>query len=88
EVKRRQALQQMKDEPVTEPRFNHIVPTLYDDYRLGIMLSPWIDGEPIHQLSPPLISQLCYTLDACVDQGLMEWDLCRGNLRVDRLDQL
>ncbi|MDF7757821.1 phosphotransferase, partial [Klebsiella pneumoniae] len=56
EVQRRQALQQLKDDPVTAPRFTHIVPTLYADYRLGILLSPWIDGEPIHQLTPPLIA--------------------------------
>ncbi len=40
EVQRRQALQQLKDDPVTAPRFTHIVPTLYADYRLGILLSP------------------------------------------------
>lgn len=84
EVQRRQALQQLKDDPVTAPRFTHIVPTLYADYRLGILLSPWIDGEPIHQLTPPLIAQLFTTLEACEEQGLMEWDLCSGNLLVDR----
>lgn len=78
EVQRRQALQQLKDDPVTAPRFTHIVPTLYADYRLGILLSPWIDGEPIHQLTPPLIAQLFTTLEACEEQGLMEWDLCSG----------
>ena len=88
EVQRRQALQQLKDDPVTAPRFTHIVPTLYADYRLGILLSPWIDGEPIHQLTPPLIAQLFTTLEACEEQGLMEWDLCSGNLLVDRQEQL
>jgi hypothetical protein len=39
EVQRRQALQRLKDDPVTAPRFTHIVPTLYADYRLGILLS-------------------------------------------------
>ena len=42
EVQRRQALQRLKDNPVTAPRFTHIVPTLYADYRLGILLSPLI----------------------------------------------
>ncbi len=42
-----EALQQLKDDSVTAPPFTHIVPTLYADYRLGILLSPWIDGEPI-----------------------------------------
>lgn len=88
EVQRRQALQRLKDNPVTAPRFTHIVPTLYADYRLGILLSPWIDGELIHQLTPPLIAQLFTTLEACEEQGLMEWDLCRGNLLVDHQEQL
>ncbi|HGA2224927.1 TPA: AarF/UbiB family protein [Klebsiella variicola] len=88
EVQRRQALQRLKDDPVTAPRFTHIVPTLYADYRLGILLSPWIDGELIHQLTPPLIAQLFTTLEACEEQGLMEWDLCRGNLLVDHQEQL
>jgi hypothetical protein len=79
EVQRRQALQRLKDDPVPRPRFTHIVPTLYADYRLGILLSP-IDGEPIHQLTLPLIAQLFTTLEACEEQGLMEWDLCSGNL--------
>lgn len=88
EVQCRQALQRLKDNPVTAPRFTHIVPTLYADYRLGILLSPWIDGELIHQLTPTLIAQLFTTLEACEEQGLMEWDLCRGNLLVDRQAQL
>ena len=37
EVQRRQALQRLKDDPNTAPRFTHIVPTLYADYRLGIL---------------------------------------------------
>ncbi len=88
EVQRRQALQRLKDDPNTAPRFTHIVPTLYADYRLGILLSPWIDSEPIHQLTPPLIAQLFTTLEACEEQELMEWDLCSGNLLVDREEQL
>lgn len=88
EVQSRQALQRLKDNPVTAPSFAHIVPTLYADYRLGILLSPWIDGELIHQLTPSLIAQLFTTLEACEEQGLMEWDLCNGNLLVDREEHL
>ncbi len=48
EVQRRQALQRLKDDPNTAPRFTHIVPTLYADYRLGILLSPdrWRADSP------------------------------------------
>ncbi len=49
---------------------------------------PLIHGEPIHQLTPPLIAQPFTTLEACEEQGLMEWDLRSGNLLVDRQEQL
>ena len=80
-------MQQLKDDPVTAPRFTHIVPTLYADYRLGILLSP--DRRRADTpVDPPLIAQLFTTLEACEEQGLMEWDLCSGNLLVDRQEQL
>ncbi|MCF6692545.1 AarF/UbiB family protein [Klebsiella michiganensis] len=88
EVQRRQDLQRLKENPNTAHRFAHIVPTLYADYRLGVLLSPWIDGEHINHLTPTLTKQLFSTLEACEEQGLMEWDLCAGNLLVDRYGKL
>ncbi len=48
---------------------------------------PGFDGEPIHQLTPPPIAQRFMTLEACEEEGPMEWDLCSGNLLVDRQEQ-
>ena len=39
-------------------------------------------------MTPPLIARLFTTLEACEERGLMEWDLCSGNLLVDRQEQL
>lgn len=88
EVQRRQDLQALKQHPQTRDRFTHIVPTIYANYRLGIILSPWIEGTHIQQLTSQLVGQLFETLQACEEHGLMEWDLCSGNLLVDDHQQL
>ena len=53
EVQRRQALQQLKDDPVTAPRFTHIVPTLYaalplDRRRADTPVDPAADRPAIY----------------------------------------
>ncbi len=83
EVQRRRDLQDLKQNPQTQHRFTHIIPTLYANYRLGILLSPWIDGELITQPTTDVLEQLFTTLLACEEHGLMEWDLCAGNMLVD-----
>lgn len=88
EVQRRFDFQKLKDDPQTSASFRCIVETVYADYRLGIILSDWIEGEPIKELTPSLLSQLFSTLIECEKVGLFEWDLCSGNLLVDRNQKL
>ncbi|AIW19177.1 phosphotransferase [Vibrio coralliilyticus] len=88
EVQRRQQFQQLRENPATSALFQNIVPTLYADYRLGFMISPWIEGEHVQTLTPSIIKQLFTTLEACEQHGLMEWDLCSGNLLVDNVGKL
>ncbi len=88
EVQRRHDLQALKQHPQAQRRFTHIVPTIYANYRLGIILSPWIEGGHIQQLTSELVDQLFDTLQACEEHGLMEWDLCSGNLLVDKEQQI
>ncbi|MBR9876215.1 MAG: phosphotransferase [Vibrionaceae bacterium] len=83
EVQRRFDLQKRKDSPHTSVDFECIVPTVYADYRLGIILSEWIEGKPVSDISSSLLYQLFSTLSACEKSGLFEWDLCSGNLLVD-----
>lgn len=83
EVLCRQRFESLKSDPNTAPFFENIISTIYADYRLGIILSPWVDGTHIQRLDARLIRQLFTTLEAIERQGIMEWDLCGGNLLVD-----
>ncbi len=83
EVQRRFDIQQQKSNPQTAQDFECIVSTVYADYRLGIILSEWIEGEPIREVSSSVLLQLFSTLSACEKIGLFEWDLCSGNMLVD-----
>lgn len=88
EVQRRSDFQKLKDDPKTSQAFRCIVETVYADYRLGIILSEWIEGEPISELTPSLLSQLFSTLIESEKVGLFEWDLSSGNLLVDSNERL
>ncbi|OAJ93246.1 AarF/UbiB family protein [Vibrio bivalvicida] len=88
EVQRRFDIQQQKDNTKTSQDFECIVSTIYADYRLGIILSDWIEGEPVKQVTSSMLSQLFSTLSACEKIGLFEWDLCAGNLLVDEQHKL
>lgn len=80
EVQRRADFTRLKADPAWANRFDHIVPTLYADYRLGIILSPWIAGHPLNQFDTDRFDQILATTVACEEAGLMEWDLCPGNI--------
>jgi len=88
EVQRRADFQQLKDNPATARAFDNIVTTVYADYRLGIILSDWIEGEPVRTISASVLEQLFSTLSACEQIGLFEWDLCAGNMLLDANDKL
>ncbi|EEX94920.1 hypothetical protein VIOR3934_13502 [Vibrio orientalis CIP 102891 = ATCC 33934] len=88
EVQRRFDFQTQKNNPNSATAFQHIVETIYADYRLGIIVSEWIEGTPIEDLTDDLLTQLFSTLLACECMGLFEWDLCAGNLLVDGEGQL
>lgn len=82
EVQRRADFEAIKRDQV-----NHgcadIVNTVYANYRLGIILSDWIEGDAIEALSLSQLERFFTTLMMCEQHGLFEWDLCSGNLLVD-----
>lgn len=88
EVQRRADFQKLKDNPATANDYKHIVPTIYADYRIGIILSPWLDGDLLQKPTETHVAQLFSTLFACEKAGLFEWDLCSGNIIVDKNQQL
>jgi hypothetical protein len=83
EVQRRADFTRLKSDPVWEGRFAHIVPTLYADFRRGIILSPWLEGKPLDRFDGEIFEQILATAIACEEAGLMEWDLCPGNIIDD-----
>ncbi|WP_432455594.1 MULTISPECIES: phosphotransferase [unclassified Agarivorans] len=83
EVQRRRDIQALKDSPRTAKAFAPLVSTLYANYRLGFILSPWIDGKPLASFSREIFRQIFATLFALEQAGLMEWDLCPGNILYD-----
>ena len=84
EVQRRADFTRLKADPAWTGRFDHIVPTLYADYRLGIILSPWLPGQPLNRFDANIFRQILTTAVACEEAGLMEWDLCPGNILEDQ----
>ncbi|WP_375748739.1 AarF/UbiB family protein [Vibrio sp. HN007] len=88
EVQRRSDFQKLKDDATTAGDYQHIVPTIYADYQMGIILSPWLEGELLQKPNQAIVSQLFSTLFACEKAGLFEWDLCSGNMIVDEEQQL
>ncbi|WP_375748108.1 phosphotransferase [Vibrio sp. HN007] len=83
EVQRRLDFYRLKASKETSSKFKNIVETIYADYRLGIILSPWIDGEAVNSLNSDIFRQILTTTNECEKQGLMEWDLCEGNVLID-----
>jgi predicted Ser/Thr protein kinase len=59
-----------------------IVKTIYANYREGIMLSEWIDGSTIESVTEDIVSQLFALTLELEKSGIMEWDLCKGNMLV------
>lgn len=88
EVQRRRDFTKLKNDPENGGKYRNIVPTIYANYREGIILSPWIEGHPINHLTPELVKALFATLFACEQAGLFEWDLCSGNMLVDKANHL
>lgn len=87
EVQRRADFHKLKNDPTTADDFRCIVETVYADYRIGIILSEWIEGTPFEP-TPKLLNDLFSTLVSCEQAGLFEWDLCSGNLLLDENNQL
>jgi len=83
EVQRRRDFQALKSDPHSAAAFTGIVPTVYADYRRGIILSPWIHGEPLSRYEDAVLEALFSQLVNIELHGLQEWDLCPGNILDD-----
>ncbi|MED5621668.1 hypothetical protein [Ideonella sp. BN130291] len=83
EVQRRADLQALKRQPGGEQRWAAIVDTEFAAYRQGVILSPWIEGQPVQHWDERRLVQLFEVVCALWTEGLFEWDLCSGNILDD-----
>lgn len=83
EVQRRADVQRLKAQAHGSERFAALVDTQYASYRHGILLSPWIDGEPVLDWDERRLLELFDALHGLLLNGLFEWDLCPGNILDD-----
>ena len=83
EVQRRADLERLKRQPGGEKRWAGIVDTVFASFRDGIILSPWIDGQPIDEWDERTLSQVLGLACELWLEGLFEWDQCPGNLLDD-----
>lgn len=56
---------------------------LYGSLQLGLIVSPWIEGNSPQRFNPRQTSQLLETGCALVEAGFFEWDFSPGNLLDD-----
>ncbi|RCU51927.1 hypothetical protein DU002_05540 [Corallincola holothuriorum] len=86
EVQRRRDFQQLKNQAATSKAFAHVVPTVYASFQHGVMLSPWIEGNLLTEFNEVVLTQLFDTVVNFELQGIIEWDLCPGNILFDGHD--
>jgi hypothetical protein len=83
EIQRRADFERLKAQPGGRERFVAIVDTTYASLQRGVLLSPWIDGEPVRDWDERRIRQVLEAATTCAAAGLFEWDLCPGNVLDD-----
>ncbi|MFT6987682.1 MAG: hypothetical protein ACJAT7_003540 [Psychromonas sp.] len=86
EVQRRRDLAQLKK--ANPDNFKHIVDTQFASFRDGIILSPWIAGEPLTALNRDLFVQIFSAIMDLELSGLFEWDFCPGNILLDSNNEI
>lgn len=83
ELQRRAELAVLKARPGGRERFAGIVDTVWGSLKHGIIVSPWIDGEPITAWTPRRLEQAYDIGRELVRAGFFEWDFSPGNVLDD-----
>jgi hypothetical protein len=83
ELQRRQEIEALKALAGGRERFRGLTDTLYASLRHGIILTPWIDGELVHQWDARRLGQVFELGTELILAGLFEWDFSPGNLLDD-----
>jgi len=82
EVQRRRDFEMLKKKNASA--YGGVVDTAYASLKHGIIVSPWIEGAPVKKYTPEIISDLFNTLFHIETAGLFEYDLCPGNILVQK----
>jgi hypothetical protein len=83
ELQRRHELEALKAMPGGRDRFRGVTDTLYGSLAHGIILTPWIDGEPVCRWDTRQLRQVFALGVELLLAGLFEWDFSPGNLLDD-----
>lgn len=83
EVQRRADISRLQNNPATADRMAAVVATQYASFRHGIMVSPWIEGQPVAAWDAERLRQLFAVISELLLAGLFEWDFCPGNILDD-----
>ncbi len=83
ELQRRAELAALRALPGGSQRWAGVVSTVYASRRHGVIVSPWIAGEPVRAWSERSLCQLFSLGRELVRAGFFEWDFCPGNVLDD-----
>ena len=83
ELQRRAELAALKAQPGGRERFAGLVDTVWGSLRHGVIVSPWIDGQPIARWTPRTLRQAYRLGRELVRAGFFEWDFSPGNVLDD-----
>lgn len=89
EVQRRRDFARLKinaarnNDSEAQRALGRLADTQFASYREGVMLSPWIAGEPLHDFNEQILQQIFATIIQLELSGFLEWDLCPGNILWD-----
>lgn len=65
-----------------------IIKTLYANLNEGIIFSEWISGNHLTKYNESIFKKLFMLLFHIEKHGIMEWDLCPGNILLDEKNQI
>jgi hypothetical protein len=80
ELQRHAQLRALRDAGISLPG---VIYPVYGSLRRGLLVSPWIEGEPIWQWDERRLIQVLNTGIALHREGMFEWDYSPGNVLDD-----
>ncbi|MGM0640352.1 MAG: hypothetical protein ACQESN_02865 [Thermotogota bacterium] len=86
EVQRRRDFEKLRIE--NEVLDKGIIKTIYANLNDGFILSEWIEGNSIKEYNRDIFKKLFKLLVNIELNGIMEWDVCSGNILMDKKSEI